>query len=70
MCLPDHLKPLQPMRKDTRLCGVSMYISDKEKVSVLQSTNKSLVYLMTLEVLWISEIKPKITLRMNINDAN
>ena len=37
-----------------------MYISDKENVSVLQSTNWSLVYLMTLEALWIREIKPKI----------
>ena len=37
-----------------------MYISDKKNVSVLQSTNRSLVYLMTLEGLWISEIKPKI----------
>ena len=37
-----------------------MHISDKENVSVLQSTNRSLVYLMTLEALWIREIKPKI----------
>ena len=36
-----------------------MYISDKENVSVLQST-RILVYLMTLEALWIREIKPKI----------
>ena len=37
-----------------------MYISDKENVSVLQPTNTSLVYLMTLEALWIREMKPKI----------
>ena len=40
-----------------------MDISDKENVSVLQSTNRSFVYLMTLEALWIREIKPKINTR-------
>ena len=37
-----------------------MYISDKENVSVLQSTNRSIVYLKTLEALWFTEIQPKI----------
>ena len=46
--LLDHLKPSQPVGKHTRLCEVSMYISDKDNVSVLQSTNRCLVYLMTL----------------------
>ena len=59
-CLRDHLKQSQPVGKHTRLCGVSMHISDKENVSVLQSTNRNLVYLMTMEALCIREIKPKI----------
>ena len=56
-------KPSQPVGKHTRLCGVLMYISDKENVSVLQSINRSLdlVYVMTSEALWIREVKPKIT---------
>ena len=60
--LQDNIKSSQPVGKQTRLCGVSI-ISNKENLSILQSTNRNLVYLMTLAALWIREIKPKINIK-------
>ena len=51
------LKPFQPVGKQTKLYEFSMYKSDKEYASILQSTMRNFVYLISLQVQWIRDIK-------------
>ena len=46
-----------------RLCGVQQNFADKEAVSILQATNRSIPFLETLEALWQRDLKPQLNTR-------
>ena len=56
----EHCQPSRPFGKHIRLCGVSLAFDNKENVSIIQSTHRSIPFLETLEALWQREIRPTI----------
>ena len=56
----EHCQPSRPFGKHIRLCGVSLAFDNKEHVSIIQSTHRSIPFLEALEALWQKEIRPTI----------
>ena len=56
----EHCRPSEPFGKHIRLCGVNPKFENNDDVSLLQSTNRSVMFLETLEALWQREVKPSI----------
>ena len=56
----EHLQPSALFSKHIRICGVNPSFENSNDVSALQSTNRSMVFLETLEALWQHEVKPTI----------
>ena len=56
----EHLHPSQPLGMHVRLCGVTPKFEDKDDMTILQSTTRSIPFLETLEALWQRELKPLI----------
>ena len=56
----EHLHPSQPLGMHLRLCGVTPKFEDKDVMTILQSTTRSIPFLETLEALWQRELKPLI----------
>ena len=59
----EHIQPSKPIGKHIRLCGVQLNFADKEAVSILQATNRSIPFLEALEVLWQRDLKPQLNTR-------
>ena len=53
-------KPSQPYGRHIRLCGASPNFENKDDVSVIHVTTRSISYLEALEALWVREIRPSI----------
>ena len=53
----EHCQPSRPFGKHIRLCGVSLAFDNKEHVSIIQSTHRSIPFLEALEALWQREIQ-------------
>ena len=56
----EHCKPSQPFGKHIRLCEASPNFDNKDDVSVIHVTTRSISYLEALEALWVREIRPSI----------
>ena len=56
----EHIRPSAPYGRHIRLCGVNPKFENDSDVSVIQSTNRSITFLETLEALWQREVKPTI----------
>ena len=59
----EHIQPSKPIGKHIRLCGVQLNFADKEAVSILQATNRSIPFLEALEALWQRDLKPQLNTR-------
>ena len=46
----------QSKNTSIRLCGISPAFEEKENLTIMQGTTRSIAYLVTLELLWIKEI--------------
>ena len=55
-----HCQPSRPFGKHIRLCGVCLAFENKESVTIIQSTPRSIAFIETLEALWQREIRPTI----------
>ena len=53
----EHLRNQGPMRQHLQQCATTI---TEEDVKILASTSRGEIYLMTLEALWIRELKPSI----------
>ena len=53
----DHLKPSKPVRKHMASCGRDITMDD---VEILKSSSRGEDHLLTLEALFIAELRPKI----------
>ena len=51
----EHMKPSQPMKKHLKQCYTSITLADTE---ILAACSRSEAYLLTLEALYIDEVKP------------